>query len=532
MPTLFQYLIKLSCGLAIVYLFYELVLRRLTFFNSNRWYLLGSSLLCFVIPAININSLVKPQQLNTSGVVEFIPAIDTYIVTETITVQQTATSTLSVWDGCCIVLALGSLLLLMRLAIQYLSYRNIRKTAQLLARDAINIYQVDKPIAPFSFGRDIFINQQLHTEAELQEIIRHELVHVKQHHTVDIILTEIICILNWYNPFAWLLRHAVRQNLEFIADSHVIQSGVNKKDYQYLLLKVIGTPQFCLANQFNFSSLKKRIIMINKMPSAKAHLVKFLLALPLIAMLLIACRNNAQEQNGDHTITIYGLVLDGGKDMMGTTPIQGASVTEIYSNTTVVTDDRGFYSLVIPVKKFPLNTELVFKKEGFGVRSSKTNFLSSSIKAPSVFNNMALPPPGSHFKFYTEVTEFSLSEHNGSKTATEAYEYAHLVNEELHLNSVTSLQLQQLIKTSEHPFWSLNGMSNLYDRDGNSVSTAKFTDVVYVNGKKMTVEEVNKTIKRKDVVKVAVEFGDQVEKWYGSEETAFEVYILHTRLRD
>jgi hypothetical protein len=143
----------------------------------------------------------------------------------------------------------------------------------------------------------------MHSETELQEIIRHEYVHVTQRHTIDIIWAEVLCLLNWYNPFAWALRHAIRQNLEFIADNRVVQSGIDKKEYQYLLLKVMGASQFRIVAPFNFSSLKKRIVMMNKLKTAKAHLVKFLFILPLLLVLLVAFRteqtHKKEQQNGN-----------------------------------------------------------------------------------------------------------------------------------------------------------------------------------------------------------------------------------------
>ena len=136
----------------------------------------------------------------------------------------------------------------------------MRRKANILSVDGMKLYQVHQNIIPFSFGNSIFINRELHTEDELQEIIRHEFVHVKQKHTLDIIWSEWLCIINWYNPFAWLLKTAIRQNLEFIADNKVLQNGVDRKHYQYLLLKVIGNSHFSLASKFNFSSLKNNVI--------------------------------------------------------------------------------------------------------------------------------------------------------------------------------------------------------------------------------------------------------------------------------
>jgi hypothetical protein len=112
---------------------------------------------------------------------------------------------------------------------------------------------------------------------------------------VDVVFAELLCIVNWYNPFVWLMRYSIRQNLEFVADQKVLGSGVDRKGYQYHLLKVVGDPAYRLANNFNFSSLKKRIIMMNKIKSARVHLVKFLFVLPLLGVLLVAFRNRYEK---------------------------------------------------------------------------------------------------------------------------------------------------------------------------------------------------------------------------------------------
>lgn len=291
MPIFFQYLFKLSISLAVVYLFYQVVLRRLTFHTWNRWCLLGYTVLSFLIPFINITPAL--QRADTE-VISFIPVVEIIPLRNA---TATISSSMDRWDWTVLTVFCGMFILLIRLGVQCLSYIKIRKKAQLITNDGIKVYQVNEEVIPFSFGNDIFINKGLHTEEDLKNIIRHEFVHVKQHHTIDIIWSEVFCIINWYNPFAWLLRKSLRQNLEFIADGKVLENGIDKKEYQYLLLKVIGTPQFRIANQFNLSSLKKRIIMMNKIRSAKVHLIKFLFVLPVIAVLLIAFRHD--KRNGE-----------------------------------------------------------------------------------------------------------------------------------------------------------------------------------------------------------------------------------------
>jgi hypothetical protein len=92
-----------------------------------------------------------------------------------------------------------------------------------------------------------------------------------------------------------MLKRAIRLNLEFIADNKVLENGINRKEYQYLLLKVIGSNQYSIATQFNFSSLKKRIAMMNKLKSAKLHLLKFLFLLPVVVVMLLAFRSKYEK---------------------------------------------------------------------------------------------------------------------------------------------------------------------------------------------------------------------------------------------
>ena len=292
MPFIFLYLLKLSICLVLVWLFYQLVLRRLTFYNWNRWYLLTYTLLSFFIPLINITSVVEKNEWTN-----IIPAIEKFTASPAMPDVVNPGIVSNPWNWALLLLSAGTAIMLTRLCIQLLSLRKLFSKARLLSEEEIKVYQVNKNIIPFSFGNAIFLNQHLHAGEELKEIIRHEFVHVRQKHTLDIIWSELLCIFNWYNPFAWLIRKSIRQNLEFAADNKVLQNGINKKQYQYLLLKIIGNNHFSIASPFNFSSLKKRIAMMNKMKTARMQIVKFLFIVPLVAVLLVAFRNNHDDRS-------------------------------------------------------------------------------------------------------------------------------------------------------------------------------------------------------------------------------------------
>lgn len=290
MPFIFEYLLKLSISLAVVYLFYYFILSRLTFYNHHRWYLLAYSLFSFFIPFINLSPALHKNELANSGAVQWVPLL--YQPGS----SNIASPEINYWQIATIIIFVGMAALLCRLLIQLWSFRKMLRSATLIASQQVNIYQVDGKVTPFSFGNAVFINPALHSSAELEEIIRHEFVHVKQRHSIDILFAELLCLLNWFNPFAWFIRAAIRQNLEFIADNQVLEKGANKKHYQYLLLKVIGNNQFSIAPKFNFSSLKKRIAMMNKLQTNKKQLLRFLLLLPVLAIVLLSFRKEIKAQ--------------------------------------------------------------------------------------------------------------------------------------------------------------------------------------------------------------------------------------------
>jgi beta-lactamase regulating signal transducer with metallopeptidase domain len=291
MPAIIQYLLKLSVSAAVIYAFYYLVLRRLTFYSLNRWYLAGYTLLCFIIPFINITQIANRADEKMPAL-NYIPAVQNIKNYMPSGLNETEHHNYNIWDAMLILLAIGSVILLVKLAVQMISFMHMKRRAKLISDKDSAIYHVDEQIMPFSFGKSIYLNKNMHSDKELGEIIMHEYVHVKQLHSADILIAELFCVVNWFNPFAWFIRHSIRQNLEFIADDNVVRSGINKKDYQYHLLKVVGIPQYRIANQFNFSSLKKRIIMMNRARSAKIHLLKFMFILPLLAVTLMAFRND------------------------------------------------------------------------------------------------------------------------------------------------------------------------------------------------------------------------------------------------
>lgn len=362
MPIVPLFLCKLSVSLAVVWGFYQVVLRRLTFYGLNRWYLLGYTLLSFYIPLIDIGPMLPDGPAGGLVVLQFIPVIGGAGAGVVAPVLRPVG--LSAWTVLEWVLAAGSVVLLARLVVRWVSLLRLRRKARLIGGVGVKIYQVDSRITPFSFGNAIYVNQDLHTEKEWADIILHEYVHIRQKHTIDILLAELVCILNWYNPFAWLIRYSIRQNLEFIADRQVLDRGVDRKEYQYHLLKVVGAPAYRLANNFNFSSLKKRIVMMNRMRSARVHLLKLLFLLPLVGVLLAAFRDRGAglfRSHGPVYVNAAGIVIT----LPERTPLGGVIVRDRVTGLQTTTDVNGFYKLHIPVSGDSVRVQLDYVKTGY-----------------------------------------------------------------------------------------------------------------------------------------------------------------------
>src|SRR5882762_2640713 len=161
MPSIVLYLLKCSICLAMVWLFYQLLLRRLTFYMMNRWYLLGYALLSFLLPLVHIVLPAGAEVPVTAQVIRFIP-----VITGLPVAADTKMTSMTGWAIVLCILALGALLFSARLLIRWVSLRQMRKGATLIRDEAVSVYQVDQPIIPFSFGNAIYINPRLHSENE------------------------------------------------------------------------------------------------------------------------------------------------------------------------------------------------------------------------------------------------------------------------------------------------------------------------------------------------------------------------------
>lgn len=292
------YLLQVNVGLILFYALYKLVCTRDTFFRSRRFILIVSLVLPFILPFIDVR-----EWLESRDRMIMLTHFDYSAVLPEIVVGSEAAETenrvfvLSEWIG--YLYLAGVLVLLVRLAIQAFSlYRLIVRMPE-KEINGVRVKCLNDPSGPFSFFRWIFMNPAAVKEDEISEILTHEMAHVKQHHSVDVLLAEMVSICCWMNPFAWLLKREVRLNLEFLADRKVMEAGFATKSYQYHLLGLAYNHKYGLSNNFNFSHLKQRIIMMNKKKSNAAGHIKYaLFVLPAFALLVagnISCSQDVSQ---------------------------------------------------------------------------------------------------------------------------------------------------------------------------------------------------------------------------------------------
>lgn len=292
------YLLQVNVGLILFYALYKLVCTRDTFFRSRRFILIVSLVLPFILPFIDVR-----EWLESRDRMIMLTHFDYSAVLPEIVVGSEAVETgnrvfvLSEWIG--YLYLAGVLVLLVRLAVQAFSlYRLIVRMPE-KEINGVRVKCLNDPSGPFSFFGWIFMNPAAVKEDEISEILTHEMAHVKQHHSVDVLLAEMVSICCWMNPFAWLLKREVRLNLEFLADRKVMEAGFATKSYQYHLLGLAYNHKYGLSNNFNFSHLKQRIIMMNKKKSNDAGHIKYaLFVLPAFALLVagnISCSQDASQ---------------------------------------------------------------------------------------------------------------------------------------------------------------------------------------------------------------------------------------------
>ncbi|WP_158825366.1 M56 family metallopeptidase [Mucilaginibacter lacusdianchii] len=264
--TWWHYLLLSNLYLILFFGFYALLLRRETFFQLNRIYLVGSALLSFGIPLVQLDRvkqwLITQQVRETiyQASPQFIYAITPGQGNQHITLGQVML----------FIYIAGIIVLTCKLLWQLLALRRFIQSGD----------------GAWSFFKKIKVDEAL---AQHNVIMAHEQVHARQWHSADVLLIEAVMIVNWFNPIVYLYRGAIKNIHEYIADRDALKDGASKAEYAMLLLsQTFNAPVHGLLNPFfNKSMLKQRILMLQKSRSNRMALVKYGFSAPLFALMVI-----------------------------------------------------------------------------------------------------------------------------------------------------------------------------------------------------------------------------------------------------
>jgi len=269
---------KVAIALLVFYLFYRFLLKKETFHRFNRVVLIVTAALSFLLPLciITIHRPIEIQAMDTVAVMSELP--------EGITLA--AASPVQWWIVALFVLFwAGAAFVLIRVAVSIISItRIVRQGDCVREEDGCKIIVTERDIDPFSWMRYIVLSRK-DWEGPHTPIIAHEKAHIRYGHTVELLLVDILSALQWFNPAIWMLRSDLKELHEYEADDAVLRSGVNIKEYQYLLIrKAVGKSGYSVANSFNHSILKNRITMMSKSKSPLVRGLRVLYLLPLMCL--------------------------------------------------------------------------------------------------------------------------------------------------------------------------------------------------------------------------------------------------------
>jgi len=370
MPLFAEYILKSAVWLSAFALVWILLLRNERLFNIKRIFLLVGTAVSLFLPLLAISYTVEiplPAQPPVMPVDQPLSAGIT---------NPAGSNTLI--PALCIAYLVVALLLLIRIPVQsaYLFFRNVNKVLYREGKAKVILSQSASP--SLTFFNYIFLNPSL-PENEKREILNHELAHVSQKHWADLILVNLLCIVQWANPLAWLWARFVKQNHEYLADRAALELSADPAIYRAILLnQTLGSRVIALSSSFSQSVNKKRFEMMKQLIVPPLRKLRFLAIIPVMALIMYAFaepayiyvsvpENNQPETTLQQTTErlVRGRVLGTGG------ALDGASVMVTGTNTGTITDSDGYYAIAIPGET---TVALTFAAKGYQRTLIERNF--------------------------------------------------------------------------------------------------------------------------------------------------------------
>ncbi len=394
MEAFIFYLGKVALAMGAFYLVYLFLFEKQKQFVFSRIYLPASMIISYLIPLITITLTKK---------IEALPSAFNFNVDETITPGLTSTNVSYDWFHILFtLLVVGAMGFISRFFIGYFKALSIIRKSDQQNKIGFGVCISSDDIHPFSFFNKVVISVKTLQHPHLNLILEHEFIHKKENHTFDILVAELLFFMQWFNPFAWLLKDAVKNNLEFITDDYITQKN-DRETYQLAMVSLADKKGIApFLNALNGSQLKNRIIMMKQKTENKYAIVKQLVIIPVLTILIIGLSNKEFKaeipsvlqtpetiQNtlaGTNTsfekMTVSGKITNESSE-----PLSGVAVLIKGKPVGTITDQNGNYELKLDKG----NSDIIYSKAGFEKQNITVNgnftnnvVLKENKTAPSV----------------------------------------------------------------------------------------------------------------------------------------------------
>jgi len=391
MEALVTYLLRSAIWITGFALVYGLFLRDERFFLLNRIYLVTGILASLILPFVTVRYIIEvpAMQAGTSAGAD---SIGSGSVTSGISTGSLILA--AFWTA-------GALFTVVRQLVRTLTVVKTINKSEIISTHPVKLIRSADNVTPFSFFSFVFVNPSL-KDIETREIMNHEMVHVKQMHWLDLLLSGLLCTVQWFNPVVWIYSRFIRQNHEYLADAAALQRTSDPAVYRATLLnQIAGSPVIELGNSFNYSLNKKRFTMMKNIISSPYRKLRLLMILPVFALLLYAFaepeyrlatsdRGQAPPDAMVATVTkeIRGTVVqEDGK------PLAGAAIIVKGTTMGTMSDENGKFRLV----NVPDDGVLVITYVGFESKVmqavSGTDMTVKMLRKPVAIDTVQVPPP-------------------------------------------------------------------------------------------------------------------------------------------
>ena len=363
----------------IMMIYYWIALRNKRFNKYNRFYILASVFLSFLIPAIKIQLENKASQRGVGHLIyvfaDYNANIEKVIANKGFQVNWYMVS-MGVY------LLVGIVLLVIFLMAIVKIYR-LLQNSPVTSMGNISLILTNEAGTPFTFFRYIFWNNEIDIQSVTgQQILQHELIHVKEKHSIDTVLMQLVLMIGWINPIFWLAKKELQLIHEFTADHESIKNGDTASFAAMLLLTAFPRQQYLLTHPFFFSPVKRRLLMLTTNKNPRCSYTRRLIALPLIALVVILFAFRAEHHKTNSSSLNLSKIVNSGhlsdtliiRDSTGVVKIEKAKVSIVHNSMggqdTIITILKGNGAQ----RNFDLNKTVIMER-GITSKSSKPLYI-------------------------------------------------------------------------------------------------------------------------------------------------------------